>query len=109
MDYLQASVIFVCGELLSLIVFPLLTHFIGPKGCKAWDALSIVKGIVERLLLFIALIHGYPQILIAFAAMKLGTRLHDEKESIISNSYFLLGNFISMLIAIIASILAQAS
>ena len=106
-EYLKALGIFACGEIFSLVIFPILNCFLGPGAHKAWDALAIFKGIIERLVLFTALVHGYPQILIAFGAMKLGTRLHDEKESTISNSYFLLGNLLSMFIAIIASIVTK--
>jgi len=108
MEYLQAVGIFTCGEVFGLIIFPILSYFLGPEGSKAWDVLTIFKGIIERLVLFTALVHGYPQILIAFGAMKLGTRLHDEKKSTISNSYFLLGNLLSMFIAIVASIVTKA-
>ena len=104
-DYLLASAIFICGEIFGLTVFPILMHFLGTKGSKAFDALSIFKGVIERLVIFVAMIHGYPHILIAFGAMKLGTRLHDEEENTISNSCFLLGNLISMLIAIVTSII----
>ncbi len=58
--------------------------------------------------MFTALIHGYPQILIAFAAMKLGTRLHEEQNTEISNTYFLAGNLISILLAMISSIIVEA-
>jgi hypothetical protein len=57
---------------------------------------------------FFALLHGFPQILIAFAAMKLGTRLHHEKESDISNTYFLVGNLMSILIALLAVVITKA-
>lgn len=44
---------------------------------------------------------------IAFGAMKLGTRLHDEKDAAISNTYFLVGNLMSMLLAMIGAIITQ--
>ena len=59
------------------------------------------------MVLFTALLHDYPQILIAFAALKLGTRLHHEEGSDISNTYFLLGNLMSIFIAIVAAIIAK--
>ena len=45
--------------------------------------------------------------LIAFGALKVATRLHDEKESEISNNYFLTGNLISILIAMLDAIIAK--
>jgi len=57
--------------------------------------------------LFTGLLHGFPQILIAFGALKLGTRLYEDKESDISNSYFLVGNLISILLAMLYAIIAK--
>ncbi len=107
MQYIPASIVFICQEVVALIVFPVLNHYLGPTGGKAWDLKAILKGILERLVLFTALIHGYPQMLIAFGAMKLGTRLHEEKGSEISNTYFLVGNLLSMLLAMIGSIVTK--
>ena len=78
MEYLLALLVFACGETAGLILFPTLSHYWGPKDSSAWDRKAILKGILERLVLFTALVHDYPQMLIAFSAMKLGTRLHQE-------------------------------
>ena len=108
MRYVPALIVFICQEVLGLIVFPVLNRYLGPAGGKAWDLGAILKGILERLVLFTALIHGYPQMLIAFGAMKLGTRLHEEQGTVISNTYFLVGNLLSMLLAMIGSIVTKA-
>ena len=107
-DYVAASLVFLGQELIALAIFPALNRFLGPKGSKAWNCGSILKGVLERLVLYTGLIHGYPQMLIAFGAMKLGTRLHDEKGSEISNTYFLVGNLLSMFLAIVASVVTAA-
>ena len=107
LQYIPALLVFICQEVVGLIVFPIMNRNLGPKGI-AWDPTSILKGILERLVLFTALIHGYPQILIAFAAMKLGTRLHQEQDTEISNTCFLAGNFVSILLAMISSIIVKA-
>lgn len=107
MEYLSALIVFVCGEIAGLIYFPILTHYLGPKNISAWNIKAILKGTLERLVLFTALLHGYPQILIAFAAMKLGTRLHHEEGNDISNTYFLLGNLMSIFIAIVVTIITK--
>lgn len=57
--------------------------------------LSIVKGLVERFTIYFSLVAGLSQILIVFGALKIGTRLDKTKE--ITNDYFLLGNFVSIL------------
>jgi len=108
MQYMSALVVFLCQEVVGLIVFPTLNHYLGPQNGKAWNLSGILKGLLERLVLFTALIHGYPQMLIAFGAMKLGTRLHEEQGSEISNTYFLVGNLISMLLAMIGSVVTRA-
>lgn len=105
MQYIPALVVFICQELVGLIVFPLLSRYLGPQDGKPWDSKAILKGVLERLVLITALIHGYPQMLIAFGAMKLGTRLHEETGSEISNTFFLTGNLISILLAMISSII----
>jgi hypothetical protein len=107
MSYLTAAAVFACQELIAVILFPLLTHWLGPQGNRAWDLKAILRGIIERLVLFTALIHALPQMLIAFGAMKLGTRLHDERETEISNTYFLMGNLLSILLAMIGAIVTQ--
>lgn len=105
MQYIPALVVFICQEFVGLLVFPVLNRYLGPKGSKTWDSKGILKGILERLVLITALIHGYPQMLIAFGAMKLGTRLHEETGSEISNTFFLVGNLISILLSMISSII----
>ena len=107
MEYVQALIVFVCGEIVGLLVFPALTHYLGPQNASAWDTKAILKGVLERLVLFTALLHDYPQMLIAFGTMKLGTRLHHEEGGEISNTYFLMGNLLSIFIAIVAAIITK--
>lgn len=40
-------------------------------------------------------------------ALKLGTRLHEEKQDEISNNYFLLGNLISIFLAMLYTIITK--
>ncbi|MDR4503303.1 MAG: hypothetical protein MRK01_00745 [Candidatus Scalindua sp.] len=101
MKYLWAAIIFICGELISLVIFSLIQKYLGPLNDRKSKKLSTAKGILERLTLFIGLLQGFPQIIIAFSALKLGTRLHEEKELHISNTYFLVGNLTSILISMI--------
>jgi hypothetical protein len=106
MRYIPALLVFIAQEALALIVFPMLNHYLGPEG-KAWDREAILKGVLERLVLYTALIHGYPHMLIAFSAMKLGTRLHTEQGTEISNTYFLVGNLLSLLLVIVSSVVTK--
>ena len=59
----------------------------------------MIKGNIERLFLFLALVYNFPQALIAFGAIKIGTRIRPDEK--ISNDYFFTGNMISLLLAII--------
>jgi hypothetical protein len=107
MKYLTAIIIFVIGELVSLLIFTTLKRITKlPKSSPARKA-SVVTGILERAVLYVGLLHGFPQILIAFGALKICARLHAEKKSKISNTYFLMGNLISILLAMLYAIVAQ--
>ncbi|MDY6953438.1 MAG: hypothetical protein SWE60_18155 [Thermodesulfobacteriota bacterium] len=107
MKYLTAAAVFVVGELVGLIIFSALKWATKlPKASPARKA-SVVKGILERVVLFVGPLHGFPQVLIAFGALKIGTRLHEDKGSEISNSYFLVGNLISMLLAMLYTIITR--
>lgn len=91
--------IFIFGEIFATIVFKIIQYSLGGNfNCKIDRA--VIKGILERLFLFLALIHELPQALIAFAAIKIGARFI-EKESKISNDYYYIGNVVSLLLAIL--------
>ena len=107
MRYLTAATVFVIGELVGLFIFSAVKWTIGPPKTSPARKASVIKGILERAVMFTGLLHGFPQILIAFGALKLGTRLHKEKESEISNSYFLMGNLISILLAMLYAIITK--
>ncbi len=68
---------------------------------KPFRASSWLKGFIERAFLVFALLAGFENALILFAAIKLGTRLNSDTESKISNDYFLIGNLISIAAAIL--------
>lgn len=108
MEYTVAAIVFTIGEIISLIIFFFLKKWLGPEKGSPASKWSTMKGILERLTLFIGLLYGFPQVLIAFAALKLGTRLHGEKDSDISNTYFLVGNLISILLAMTYVIITKS-
>ena len=108
MKYLWVIVVFAAGELISLLLFTVIRKSLGPTGSSSTDTASIAKGILERVMLFTGLLYGFPQILIAFGALKLGTRLSTEQQSKISNDYFLVGNLISILLALVYTIIVKA-
>lgn len=83
-------------------------YVITPKSIKPREIIdhkSLLKGTIERIFLMVALINGFSQALTLFGALKLATRLKREndvdkiKESTY-NDFYLIGNFISVMIAI---------
>ena len=86
--------IFVAGELIALLIFLLITKMFKKKIHLS----SVLRGALERAFLYIVLINGLTAGLTFFGALKIATRLKDDNK--ISNDYFLVGNLISVLIAI---------
>jgi uncharacterized membrane protein len=69
------------------------------------DFKSIFKGVFERIFLVVSLYFNYPHALTFFSAVKLATRLkHTEKEEEDQNrfnDFYLFGNFMSVILAIL--------
>lgn len=92
-------VLFILGcEILLVLLFWMIKMY---SNNRKEVLISIVKGILERGFLCIGLVLGIDVILIFFGALKIGTRLHEDKTSKISNDLFLVGNILSVLFAII--------
>ena len=108
MKYLYAIAILAAGELISLFLFAFISKWLAPTESNSFGRASIIKGILERVLLSTGLLFGFPQVLIAFGALKLGTRLVTEQQSKISNDYFLVGNMVSILLALVYTIIVKA-
>jgi hypothetical protein len=99
--------IFVVGELFASFLF----YFLNKKFMKSdtkddelikkikIDYISLIKGILERGVMFLGLLLSYPQILILFGALKIGTRFKSDEK--ISNDYFFIGNIVSVLFVLI--------
>lgn len=106
MNIILFLIIFVTGELLSWLVFKTMNRTMMPVDGKPVIN-PIIKGIIERLTLYVGMIHGFPQIIIAFGAFKIATRLHDhdKDDARISNDYFLVGNLISLLFVMFYAII----
>jgi len=98
------------GELISYFIFKYIKKKLGPEQEIEDHTMSVrsnVKGILERLLLLVGLLNNFPHILIAFAGLKIGTRLYDDHIKKISNDYFLVGNSVSILIAMLYAIIIK--
>ena len=108
MKYLYAIAILTVGELISLVLFAIISKWLAPTESNSSGITPIIKGILERVLLFTGLLFGFPQVLIAFGALKIGTRLVTEQQNKISNDYFLVGNMVSILLALVYTIIVKA-
>ena len=100
----NAGIVFVVAELLALIFYFFVRKYFekAEGGMPKHDNLflSIFKGVLERLVIYVSLINGIPTVLVMFGALKIATRF--DNTSKISNDYFLVGNFLSVLIALSA-------
>ena len=104
-DWIHVGLIIVVCELLAAVIFYLLARWnaqpaeSGKSSRLSWRGLF--KGWVERAILVYALVSGYPQALTFFAALKIATRIKDENR--ISNDFYLIGNILSVCLAILYS------
>lgn len=71
------------------------------KDVKAFTS-DNVKGIIERIFLILGIGNGLGQVIIAFSAIKLGTRINNSCK--VTQDYFVIGNLISLISSIIFSI-----
>lgn len=88
-------------EIIVAFIFSLIAQLFYQK--IGLDIKSIIKGVMERIFLTIALCNNYPHALTLFSALKLATRLkHDEIKNNEDrfNDYYLIGNLASVTIAI---------
>jgi len=87
------------GEIVATLLFWILSKvFHGKEGAGiGWR--SLLKGASERWFLFFALINDLPHVLTLLGALKIATRIKDESK--ISNDYFLVGNLLSISLAIV--------
>lgn len=88
-------------EAVVAVIFSMLAQLVYKR--IGLDLTSILKGMMERLFLLICLSNGYPHGLTLFGALKLGTRLKQEPkddETRSFNDFYLIGNLLSVTIAI---------
>jgi len=104
MEIFKFIILVICTEMLLGIFY----FFITPKSIKTnklIDYKSLLKGFVERVFLLVSLVNQYPHALTLFGALKLATRLkrdnsEDKEKESVYNDFYLIGNFISVLMAI---------
>lgn len=88
-----------------IIVIELVAHgffyFLSPKSPRSLEAVPVIKGVLERLVLTFGLCAGFPQVLILFGALKIGTRISESGKTptaqrLTNNDYYLIGNLVSV-------------
>lgn len=97
--WMSIGILIVC-EIIVAFCFALTAQLFYKK--IGLDIRSIIKGVIERLFLLISLVNNYPHALTLFSALKLATRLkHTEPADGENkfNDYYLIGNFVSVAVA----------
>lgn len=115
------AAIYIIGEMGAFIIFLFVKKVFERRWYWYVDRQTI-KGWLERLFLFLCLVYDLPHALIAFGAIKIGTRVsnkddyavgdvddvdnddshvHDYKDFRVSNDYFFIGNIVSLLLVVI--------
>lgn len=98
---LYVLLLFLTGEVIACVIY----YFVTKKFSKKLQLEALARGWLERIFILISLLYKLPQALILFGALKIGTRLR-EGETRVSNDYFLVGNLLSVFIAIIYYIIS---
>ena len=109
------AVIALCFLFVEIILFAVVFRVFGrlflkpdPSTKEKVGVGDFLKGMLERVVLSVALAKGIPQILIFFGAMKVATRLKTKSETAEFNDFFLVGNLTSVFVAIQYSIHLRA-
>lgn len=100
-DLILYIAIIVASEALAVLWFWLLSKLNKNHSRNKINGSSILKGIAERAFITFTLVNGIEQSLTIFAALKIATRIKDEDR--ISNDFYLLGNLLSITLAIVYS------
>lgn len=116
------GLVFVVGEILFHLVFYLVVKLFSLTARPSLSGLEVFKGILERLFVSVGVAHGVTTTVVAFAALKVATRLSvsvpnlDSKSKITDpqikevfkqNNYFLVGNLLSLSFALAYALIAR--
>lgn len=93
---------FLIGEAIAVYAFAKIRGAYGPKSSSTSSErrVAILKGVLERVVMYLGLLMNYAVIIAAFGAFKLGTRFEKDIANKVSNDYFLVGNLTSLLIVL---------
>src|SRR5882672_8970163 len=96
---LQAVGFLIAGEIIIHFLFFMISRMIGKSNKDKINAVSILKGILERIFVVVSLWFAMTQSLTLLGALKIATRIKDNEDKV-SNDFFLIGNLISVLFGI---------
>lgn len=105
-----ATSVFLMMEVAGLPLFRWLRLALpGEREAGRWFDIETLKGVLERLVLYAGLLMGFPHVLTLFAAVKLANRVTDESpDHDEMKNYFLVGNLVSVLMALFAVFLVRS-
>jgi len=101
------AAVFTVGEVLAAtLVFPWIVRTFQPAADSdtepiVADCRARITGHLERFFLFLALLLGIQHSLTLFAALKVGSRLDEERKHKVKTDYFLAGNTVSVTLAVV--------
>lgn len=88
--------ILLAGELLAILIFWLLSKAFRRNELSLR---GVLRGILERTFIYFCMVHEIFHALTLFGALKIATHIKDDDR--IGNDYFLIGNLISVFLAIV--------
>lgn len=100
--------IIIVGEVLAFFVFAVIRLIFRKGKFLRWPDAETLRGVIERFVIYVGLANGYLQVLVLFGALKIGTKLKPEDKPLpvgVANDYYLVGNLLSVLIAMLDSAL----
>ena len=100
---MDALIVYLFIEIVSnFTIFPLLNKGYGMKKHEGEIMNPRIKGVIERLCLVIGMSIAVPHVLVAYGALKIGTKLGGQPRNTSDKTkteYYLIGNLISIIIA----------
>jgi hypothetical protein len=109
--YIYFALLIFLGEIIFYFVFGLIERWLD-LSITGTPRREMFKGILERLMLAVGIAHGITTVVIAFGALKIATKLSlsasDNKIEHVQkhNDYFLIGNLLSILFAVVYALIA---
>jgi len=102
-------ILMMISEIILAFIFAVIAQVFYRK--MGLDFKSIFKGLIERVFLLVCLSQGFAHALTLFGALKVATRLKrqdaDDKDLAAYNDFYLVGNLVSVMVAIGYVILLQ--